>query len=113
MSSTYPLLLLIPKSTPIGAPVEVRVNCGLPVVTSGFITIPPGPAGLAFFRLLTRSTPIYPATSEWISGDDKQFPFSGYWRMDGPPWVVILQGYNLDDTFPHTITALVTVDSLQ
>src|SRR5260221_4363276 len=113
MSFTFTLSLTIPKATPARAPVLLTVNSGLPVVESGRVSIPTGPVGLAYVRLRTRAMPIFPVDGTYLNGDGELLDFAGYWRMDGPPWQITLEGYNLDDTYPHTISALVACGGLR
>lgn len=114
MPYPVPLSLTVPKSTPANAPVSVEVHSLYPVIYGGRLVFPagfPGPAGLLYVRLMTRGYPVYPQTGQFLNGNSgDEFPWTGYLRMEGPPWLLRLEAYNLDDTYPHAPNAYVDCD---
>ncbi len=114
MSFAYPLSIKVPKSTPAGSPLAQTINSLYPIVVGGKIDFPPGlpgPAGLLHVRLTSRGMPIWPFTGEFVAGNaGDTFQWTGYQRLDGPPWQLTLEGYNTDDTYPHTASAVVEVN---
>ncbi len=99
------LTLTVPKGTPERLPASVEVSVGVSYIIGGEVQIPGGAAGLVGVRLFTRRFPVFPADSGWIQGNDLIAPFSGRYPMEGPPYLVRLEAYNLDDTYAHTVEA--------
>lgn len=106
---SFSLELVIPKNTTLAAPVSTTGAAGGPFVYGGAVLVPEGCAGLVWFRLFARGgVPLAPSGGGWINGGngrEVRFGGVGRWRVDGPPYTITLQAYNLDLTFPHKIVA--------
>jgi len=106
----YLLALTIPANTPATAPVEDTLAVAHGTLIQAVIQIPPGSAGLAGVRILRYRDPIVPATPQaWITGDGDVFPIPESRPIHEAPYELIVQGYNLDDLYEHTITVHVDV----
>lgn len=106
---SYTLVLTVPKNTTLAAPVNVSGAAGGPFVYGGAVLVPEGCAGLVYFRIYARGgVPLAPSNGGWINGGngrEVRFGGVGKWRIDGPPYTLTLEAYNLDDRYPHTLTA--------
>lgn len=92
----------IPANTLIAAPIKKVYNFFLQEETKITVKIPLGPQGLAGVRIETASGQVIPADhGTWLRGDGDVFgPY--VFRAPGPPWYLILFGYNTDISYPHT-----------
>jgi hypothetical protein len=100
----------IPASTPATAPAEISVKVTYGTLVQIVVQIPPGPAGLAGVRVLRYRHQIMPASPEvWIFGDGDVFEIPERLEIHEDPFELVIQGYNDDDTYPHTITVHVDV----
>jgi len=78
-------------------------------ITEGFIFgifahFPPGPCGLAGFRILIGNWQFFPAVEgEWFSGDDITLLIPIYYWQEHIPEVFTIEFYNHDDTYEHLI----------
>lgn len=95
--------LVVPVGTLARAPVTVERQLLGPQINGGGITFPPGCAGLVGVRLFNRSVPVCPADYSWLIADGATIAIPGGFILDGPPFVLRGECYNLDDTYPHTI----------
>lgn len=113
-AAAYGLIVLrvtAPPSTPEYAPVSVLENSPVPLITSGSFRFLAGCAGLVGARLVHRTNrSVAPINSRaWATGDGELVGWDGFFEMDGPPYDLALEVYNLDDTYPHTIEARAVV----
>lgn len=104
--------LAIPPLSPESAPVRAEQLVGLPVLAGGVLTLPLGCVGIVGARLRTRyGQPIAPTYGGgWLTGEGERITLPRV-VMRGPPWVVVLEGWSADDTFGHTITAQLLLES--
>lgn len=77
------------------------------------LTFPAGCSGLVGVRILRGPLQLYPLTvGEWIVSDDETVPIPGYFDLDERPYEVTLEGYNVDDTYNHTVAVSITVEAI-
>lgn len=68
------------------------------------IQFPPGCAALAYQRILSGGHQIYPSNQgQFFHLDGMVVAFDDILLIVGQPFELIFEGYNLDETFPHTI----------
>ena len=97
----------IPRATPITALYRQVFDLGVNarVIRSVEILIPEGHKGLAYMRASTPGMVIIPASgssSPFIRGDNTIVKATLNRRLEGPPYNLICEGYNLDSFIPHT-----------
>lgn len=74
------------------------------------IVFPNGCAGLAGVQILDGGHPIAPSTQEeYFAGDGRVIDFPEFYEITGAPRNLTVKGYNLDETYPHTITVEIYV----
>jgi len=106
----YETQLLIPKNTPATAPVEAVLYIHPGAVKRISVFFPPGCVGLARCIIQYWERQIWPSNPDsFLSGDDISIVFSEDFEIIDPPFEFVVQGWNLDDTYPHTVTARVEI----
>jgi hypothetical protein len=103
-------LLAIPAKTIPGAPVVVSLISTLPKLKSVDLTFPKGCVGLVGVAVFDRGAQVAPLFG-WALGDDRTVHLEVARWLDGSPFRIDLKGYNLDDTYPHTVIAEVEVSA--
>lgn len=107
----YQKSITIPVNTLKDEPVSVEME-----VNKGFIyqvnaIIPSGCVGLAGVRILDGIYQAYPTTpNEWFTGDATHHNFTDSYIKETPPYKFTVEGYNLDDTYEHTLTVLIGME---
>ena len=95
----------IPASTPIEVPLRVSVRLTAGMVTSIHPLVPSGCYGLTGVRILRGSFQLWPMTEgEWFVADQFTDSFPLEFPLTSEPYELIIEGYNLDDTYDHTIS---------
>ena len=97
----------IPRATPITTLYRQVFDLGVNArgIKSIEILIPEGHKGLAYMRASTPGMVIIPASgssSPFIRGDNTTVKATLNKRLEGPPYNLICEGYNLDPFLPHT-----------
>jgi len=87
---------------------EVCVRVPLPVVDGVIsevnVLFPDGCKGLVGVRIYDYEHIIYPSNPDhWLIADDEVIHWSDDYQMSGSPFELGLEGYNLDDSYEHTI----------
>jgi hypothetical protein len=101
----YDFTLTIPANTTESSPTEdvVRVTHG--VLHRIEVAFPAGCAGLAHLVILYREFQLYPTNPEGnFASDNYTIPIDDYFELFDHPYTLKLRGWNLDDTYSHTIT---------
>ena len=101
----------IPRRTPIRNPIEVIVPVNRPMVQSVHVYFPDGPLGAVGIRLKDRDSQFAPAhpTYGWILDNDRVVEWEEAHKLDGPPWEIRIEGYNIADDHAHNIQIRMTV----
>ena len=97
----------IPRATPLSTLHRQVFDLGVNArgIKSIEILIPEGHKGLAYMRASTPGMVIIPASgssSSFIRGDNTTVKATLNKRLEGPPYNLICEGYNLDPFIPHT-----------
>ena len=102
----YVVSLTVPKNTPQSKPLSVEIIPQAGSIERGRIMFPLNAAGLLGARLLDRDQQFMPAPNSptgWVTGDGVTIEWEEDRQLTGPPYRMLLQAYNLDDTYNRTI----------
>lgn len=96
--------LTIPINTAIASPIEYTLNLPNGLITRVWLEFPRGCAGLAGVQVWRGVRQIFPLPEGvWIKSDNAVLNFAFTHRINTVPNEVQIKGYNLDDTYSHTI----------
>ncbi len=102
--------ITIPKNTPATAPATVILKIALGIITKIMVRPRPGHAGHAHLIIRHHEHQIAPSTESMsFSGDTFPIDWEEYYESYQPPFELKLQGWNEDDTYPHTFDVYVAV----
>ena len=102
--------ITIPKSTSSTSPTVVDLGIARGVITKFMVRPRPGHAGLAHCVIRYHGHLIAPTTDNMdIHGDADPIDWEDHIEINQPPFKLVIQGWNEDDTFPHTFTIYVVV----
>jgi len=102
--------LAIPKETPFANPTTVILKIANGIITKIMVRPRPGHAGLAHLVIRHHEHQIAPSTENMdFSGDTFPIDWEEYYESYQPPYELKLQGWNLDDTYPHTFDVFVAI----
>jgi hypothetical protein len=99
------LELTIPANTLETSPTSITIDVGVSVIKSIRVTIPDGHKFLARMRIHSRGIQIFPAPGSstiWHRGNNSATVDSAPRSLEGPPFQITAEGWNEDDTYPHT-----------
>lgn len=106
----YRVEITIPAETPSTSPAETSMTLCEGTITRSSILFPAGCAGLAYVQIWLGGFQLVPWTrGNWIRGDDHQITVDVGQNVGPAPRLLIVKGYNLDETYPHTIAVSVDV----
>lgn len=106
----YEKSLTIPKNTPITAPVTTIVPVHPGIVKQVSVYFPAGCCGLARCCILYWERQVWPSNPDsYFHGDGQNLVFPEDIRLVDLPYEFTLVGWNLDDTFQHTITVRLAI----
>lgn len=107
----YRVELDLPANTPASATVKETLSVCYGWIKSLVVLFPPGHAGLTYGRILYHGRQIFPTTSgQWFRGDDHRVEFPDNYPIVEQPYTLEVEGYNLDDTYEHTISFEIYVE---
>jgi hypothetical protein len=87
-------------------PYQEKFSLGAGVITKVRFRIPPGPKGLARFRIYHGLHQAWPANAEGTYyGDDEAIEFREHLEIGAKEEEHMFEGYNVDTENEHTITA--------
>jgi len=99
----YPLT--IPPNTPREAPATREITLAQGEVTWWEIQFPRGCVALAHVRVVDETHPVIPANTDGdVSAEGANIGSFDSILLNDEPATLRLEGWNEDDTFPHTIT---------
>ena len=105
----YSLALTVPVNTPATAPATQDLHIYPGVITQLAIQFPKGCAGLVHATLMRVGSQVWPASPDSdLSTDGNIILAEEQYDITDEPLRLTLSAYNLDDTYPHTITLWVT-----
>lgn len=96
--------LTIPVNTAIENPLIYTMSLPLGMVKRLWVEFPKGCAGLAGVKIIRGVRQIFPLPDGvWLRSDNSVLNFAFSHAINQDPFSVDIVGYNLDDTYPHTI----------
>jgi len=104
--------LVLPANTPAGSPVELDMELVEGRVLQVALLFPPGPAALAHVQVWVGGEQLYPTGTGQSFHPDNQLlviPTDFDVPLVDSVYQITLRGWNLDDTWPHTIQTHVWV----
>jgi len=103
--SVYTFDFQIPPNTPQNTPITLDLEMEQGTICKLNIIIPPGHAALAGLALYADAEQIMPVTG-WLKGNNDNLIFDVDIPIpavgEPPTYKLTAQGYNEDDTYPHT-----------
>lgn len=110
----YEKRLTIPKNTLASAQVSTTFPIHPGVIHQVSVFFPPGTAALAHLTIWLWQRQLWPANPDGdFTGDGELLTFPENLEIVDPPFELTLQGYNLDDTYPHTPIVRVQIDPFE
>ena len=102
--------ITIPKNTIFEAPKVVVFKIALGIITKIMVRPRLGHASLAHLIIKHHEHQIAPSTENMdLHGDSSPIDWEEYYESYQPPYELKLQGWNEDDTYPHTFDVFVAV----
>lgn len=102
--------ITIRKNTPASAPETVILGIAKGIITKIMVRPRPGHAGLAHLIIRHHGYQIAPSIEGMdFSGDTFPIDWEEYYKSYQPPFELRLQGWNTDDTYPHTFDVFVAI----
>lgn len=101
----YSVNLTIPPNTPATAPITLDVPLVPGTVHQVDIQFPTGCAGLAHTVAVRGAHQVWPSNAEGnFHADGYVISWQDEYDLDAAPFLLRLFGWNLDDTYAHTVT---------
>lgn len=108
----YEKRLTIPKLTPESAKVETTCEIHPGTVKHVEVYFPPGVAALAHIQIFYWERQIWPTNpNSDFTGDDTLLSFPENLIITEAPFEFVIQGWNDDDTYPHTAIMRFQIDA--
>jgi len=102
--------LKIPPNTPPWDPIKIRKGIRNGRIVEIHAYFPAGCQGLAGLQIYNREHILAPSDKgEWIVGDDRTVSWKLDWSVSGGGNYIGLLGYNLDDTYSHTLEITISL----
>lgn len=102
--------ITIPKNTASTSPTTVILKIAHGIITKIMVRPRPGHAALAHLVILHHEHQIAPSTESMsFSGDTFPIDWEEYYESYQPPYELKLEGWNTDDTYPHTFDIFVAI----
>ena len=106
----FELSITIPKETASTAPTTEILRIAHGIITKIMVRPRPGHAALAHCVILHHEHQIAPSTENMdFAGDTFPIDWEEYYECYQPPYELKIQGWNEDDTYPHTFDIFVAI----
>lgn len=100
----------IPKNTVSKTPVRQTLKIARGTINRFIVYPRPGHAGLAHMVIRYHGHQIAPSNEGMnLSGDAHPIDWDDERDIDTPPYEIILEGWNDDDTYPHTFYVAISI----
>ena len=110
--ATHEVEFLIPTGATKEDPLRREVTLPRGIIEELDVIFPPGPVGLVGVRAFRGIHQIIPFRyKDWLVGEDITFNYRTPVELLSEPYVVILEGYNEDEVYDHTVIFRFTVRS--
>lgn len=94
----------IPANTAKTDPLELVADLTHGIITRVMVGFPRGAAGLAHVRILRGGHQVWPTNPEEdFAWDNFVFNFEENYELYDQPYQLTIQGYNLDECYPHEV----------
>lgn len=101
----YEFSVTAPKNTPIASPVKLDVALVPGMISRVAVQFPSGCVGLVGATVYHKLHQVWPTNPDgFIIADDFTVQWEEQYEVNEDPFKLQLRVYNLDDTFPHTVT---------
>lgn len=106
----YSVELTIPANTTTASPAEADLAVAWGVVTQLWVRWRWGPGNLCGVKVLRENLQVWPSSGgKWFPSTPGEMTWQDYYNVGDVPFFFTVQGYNLDDTFPHTVYVAVNL----
>jgi hypothetical protein len=100
----------IPAQTTKEVPLRTSYRLSAGVITSIKVHWPYGAGNLAGVRLLINEFQYWPLSpNTWFNSTRRDLEFKEWFPIDSDEVDMVLEGYNDDDSFSHTVTVYIEV----
>lgn len=100
----YSITMTIPANTPILTPTRATLKVSEGVIERVWVRWRWGSANLCGVRMMHQEFQYWPMTgSEWFPSSVHPFEFAESLDIVDEIGELVIEGYNLDDTYPHTV----------
>lgn len=107
----YAVRLSIAPSTPLTAPASAAIDVAAGIIRKCRIVHPSGCADLVGVWLTYRTSRLYPLNDNgFFVGSGTAIEFTPNTVIAEPPFVIMVNGYNLDDTYTHVPTVTLEME---
>jgi len=101
----------IPANTEQDALVTEQINLCYGVIRQIDIAFPEGCCGLVGIKINRALHALFPVGDDkWFIGNNVNISFDEQYMLLYEPYCLTLQGYNLDDTYAHTINFRIGIE---
>ncbi len=101
----YSITVSVPPNTPATAPATATLEIFPGVVVQVWLQFPRFCAGLVHARILRAGSQIWPANEDSdVASDGFVVNWPEEYDMTDEPTALTLSAWNLDDTYPHSVT---------
>lgn len=106
----YTADLVIPPNTYPVLPVSTYLYVSYGVVTQVWIRWRWGAGNLAGVRISREGSAVWPYNPDaWLSSLSLETTWNEEYLLAGEPFYFLIEGYNLDDSYQHTVTVVLNV----
>lgn len=106
----YEYHLTTPINTQIASPQQIDMPLDYGILIRVDVEFPSGCAGLVGARIIERGHQRYPTNpDQWFVTDGRVITLNEAYKFFSPPFLMFLQTYNLDDTYPHTVSVRINI----
>lgn len=107
----YEAEITVPANTPESAPASDVLYIARCVIRRLEITFPTGCVGLVGVRFKYQTRQLWPCNPErWFHGNGQTVTLEPNLKIDEEPFQMTIEAHNLDDTFAHTVYAVIDPD---
>lgn len=96
--------LVIPPNTPEYAPVSVEVRPTVGILNGVEVYFRDGCLDAVFVRIMEGDRQFAPMPSGWLHDNNNHIYWKESKHLEGPPYVLKVEGYSIALDWPHTIT---------
>jgi len=110
----YVFPITIPANTPATAKTKTTLKLTAGRITRVMLEFPAGHVGLTHIHVNSGLHQLYPTNPDAnFSSSNETIDFAEDLSMDIPPFTLQAYAWNLDDTYEHTITLRIELESLK